>query len=448
MNMMQVYNRLPIALQNVAVSFEGYRIQKARYDLVFDRTFREFMSRNDWTYERKCEYRDVQLKKMVKHCYESVPYYKKTFDEYGIDYRSINHLDDLKKLPIIDKSVIKDNYNDFFSTRFKKRNLVLLHTSGTTGSGFTFYQNKEANAAVWAHVWRGNYNIGLERGLWCGYFGGRSIVPKLQNNPPYYRINKPGRQIMFSSFHMRPEVFQEYYEVLNKFKPQWIQGYPSSVIPFVSYMEENGLRLNYKPKVVTLSSENISLYNVEKIYRILGTYPMQNYAQSEAVATFRQTLDRRMFVIEDFSAVELLPTGERNLHVVVGTTLSNYAMPFLRYNMKDLVTFRQVSEGREILTLDGREEDSVKLRNGGVLRNLSMIFDRQINIIESQVIQKSLDLLEFRVVKNVHFSIKDEEKLHYDITDTLAGHIEYSVVYVKNIEKTKSGKIKFIISEL
>ena len=326
--------------------------------------------------------------------------------------------------------------------------MILQHTSGTSGSGFSFYQNKEANAAVWAHVWRGNHNIGLERGMWCGYFGGRSIVPKMQNKSPYYRLNKPGKQIMFSAFHMRPEVLHEYYQVLNRFQPQWIQAFPSSILPLVGYMEENNLRLNYVPAVLTLSSENISSYNVEKLYRILGVYPMQNYAQSEAVATFRQQLDRRMFVVEDFSAVELLPEKGTDLCRVVGTSLSNYAMPFLRYDMKDLVTYRQVAEGREILTLDGREEDDIKLKDGGSLRRLDFIFKDQSNITEAQIVQKSLDLVEFHIVKNAHYTLKDEKQLNQDIKSYLAGRIDYKIIYVNQIEKTKSGKMKFIISEI
>lgn len=448
MNMMQIYDRLPVFLQNVAVSFEGYRIQKTRYDDTFDKVFQEFMSRNDWSYEQKCEYRDQQLQKIVRHCYETVPYYKRTFDEYGIDFESIRNLDDLHKLPIITKQTVRENYEEFFSTAYERKELISQHTSGTSGSGFTFYQNKEANAAVWAHVWRGNHNIGLERGTWCGYFGGRSIVPKLQDKPPYYRINKPGKQIMFSAFHMRPDVLQEYYEVLNHFQPEWIQGFPSSILPLVSYMEEKGVKLNYTPKVITLSSENVAQYNIDKIFRVLGTYPIQNYAQSEAVATFRQTPDKRMFVVEDFSAVELFPEGEGDLCRVVGTTLSNYAMPFLRYDMKDLVTYRKVREGREILTLDGREEDDIKLKNGGTLRRLDFIFKDQGNIVETQIVQKSLDLVEFRVVKGGNYSEKDESKLNHDIKEYLAGHIGYKIVYVNHIEKTKSGKMKFIVSEL
>lgn len=448
MNIMQIYDRLPIFLQNAAVSFEGYRIQKSRYNVTFERVFQEFMNRNDWSYEQKCEYRDLQLQKMVKHCYETVPYYKKTFDKYGIDYRDIKYLDDLQRLPIITKQTVKENYIDFFSTAFDKKELISQHTSGTSGSGFTFYQNKEANAAVWAHVWRGNYNIGLERGTWCGYFGGRSIVPKSQNKPPYYRINKPGKQIMFSAFHMRPDVLQEYFEVLNYYQPQWIQAFPSSLLPLVSYMEEKSLKLNYIPKVITLSSENVAQFNVEKIYRILGAYPMQNYAQSEAVATFRQTLDRRMFVVEDFSAVELVPEGKDNLCRIIGTTLSNYAMPFLRYDMKDLVTYRQVKEGREILSLDGREEDDIKLKNGGTLRRLDFIFKDQGNIVEAQIVQKSLELLEFHIVKGSNYTKADENKLNEDIQEYLAGNIAYRIIYVEKIEKTKSGKMKFIVSEI
>lgn len=449
MNVMQIYDHLPIFLQNFAVSFEGYRIQKMRYDAVFREIYQDFMERNDWDYERKCEYRDNQLRKMVRHCYETVPYYRKVFNEYGINYEEIKHLDDLQRLPVINKQIVKANYDDFFSSKYKnKRNLILQHTSGTSGSGFSFYQNKEANAAVWAHVWRGNHNIGLERGMWCGYFGGRSIVPKMQNKGPYYRINKPGKQIMFSAFHMRPEVLHEYYQVLNRFQPQWIQAFPSSVLPLAGYMEENSLRLNYVPAVLTLSSENISLYNVEKLYRIFGVYPMQNYAQSEAVATFRQQLDRRMFVVEDFSAVELLPEKGTNLCRVVGTSLSNYAMPFLRYDMKDLVTYRQVAEGREILTLDGREEDDIKLKDGGSLRRLDFIFKDQSNITEAQIVQKSLDLVEFHIVKSTHYTLKDEKQLNQDIKSYLAGRIDYKIIYVNQIEKTKSGKMKFIISEI
>ena len=84
MNLMKIYNRLPAWCQTLAVSLEGWRIQKRRYDALFEKQYQDFMSRNDWTYEQKCAYRDSQLQKMVKHCSETVPYYRNLMEEKGV----------------------------------------------------------------------------------------------------------------------------------------------------------------------------------------------------------------------------------------------------------------------------------------------------------------------------------------------------------------------------
>ena len=448
MNLMKVYNRLPAWCQTLAVSLEGLRIQKRRYDTLFEARYQDFMSRNDWTYEQKCAYRDAQLRKMVKHCYETVPYYRKQFDKLKIDYRQIKGLDDLSILPILDKQTIREYYEEFFSESYERAGLIEQHTSGSTGTGFSFYQNREAHADVWAHVWRGNHNIGLDRNMWCAYFGGRSIVPPGRKRGPCYRINYPGKQIMFSIYHMNDNSFEQWVKALNKYQPPWIQGYPSALVPFAAYLERSGRRLRYVPKVITLSSENVSWAQEDYINRIFGVYPMQNYAQCEAVATFRQRLDRRIFVDEDFAAVEFIPADDSGMCRIVGTTLSNYAMPFLRYDTKDLATWRLTEEGREILTLDGRDEDDIRLRDGGSIRRLSRVFQDQLHITEAQIIQRSLDQVAFHVVRSPLYSEEDERRLEQAISGYLTDRIGWEIVYVEQLRRNKNGKVKFIISEL
>lgn len=448
MGLMGIYNKLPAWCQTLAVSLEGLRIQKKRYDGLFEQQYQDFMSRNDWTYEQKCAYRDAQLRKMVRHCYETVPYYHDLFDRLNIDYRDIRTQDDLKCLPILDKQTIRAHYDEFFSNAFKREDLVEQHTSGSTGTGFSFYQNREANAAVWAHVWRGNHNIGLRRDMWCAYFGGRSIVPPSRKTGPCWRINYPGKQIMFSIYHMNDSNFDRWVKVINKHRPPWIQGYPSALLPFAAYLEKTGQRLSYTPKVITLSSENVSRPQQDYLHRIFGVYPMQNYAQSEAVATFRQRLDRRIFVDEDFAAVEFIPDGENGLCRIIGTTLRNYAMPFLRYDTKDLATWRETVEGREVLTLDGRDEDDIRLPDGGCVRRLTRVFHDQPRVVESQIIQKSLDRVEFHVVKSPDFTTEDEKRLRTAIGGYLEGKIGWEIRWVDKVRRNKNGKVKFIISEL
>jgi len=448
MNRMTIYNKLPAFAQTLAVSLEGFRIQKKRYDGRFEARYRDFMSRNDWTYREKCAYRDQQLRIMVKHCYETVPYYRNLFDSLGIDYRRIRGLEDLGCIPILDKQTVRDHYEEFFSEGWDRSGLIPQHTSGSTGTGFSFWQDPDAQAAVWAHVWRGNHNIGLRRDLWCGYFGGRAIVPPERKRGPYYRINYPGRQIMFSIYHMHDRAFAQWVRVLNRYQPPWIQGYPSALVPFAAYLQRCGQRLNYTPRVITLSSENVSREQEDFLHRIFGVYPMQNYAQSEAVATFRQRQDRRIFVDEDFAAVEFVPAGPDGLCRIVGTTLTNYAMPFLRYDTKDLATWRETEEGREVLSLDGRDEDDIRLRDGGSIRRLSRIFQDQLQISEAQIIQKSLDLVEFHVVRAPDYNPEAEARLEQAIAGYLSGRIGWKIVYVDGLRRNKNGKVKFIISEL
>lgn len=448
MDKMSVYNILPVWLQNVACTIEGIRVKNNKYGKRQQRALPAFMERNNWTYEQKCRYRDQQLQIMIEHCYNHVPYYRKLFERLGIDYHSIKCLDDLKILPILTKSVVKENFKDFLADNIDPKELMFMHTSGTTGSSFHFYYTKDAYAAQWADKKRHDFNLGLTGKEWGAYFGGRSIVPKNKNKPPFYRINYAMKEVLFSAFHLSPSNFENYISGLERFKPEFWHGYPSSMVPLAQYLLDSGKKLSFIPKYIQLSSENVSENQLQKMKEAFGTRPIQGYALAEEVATFREFADGRMFVMEDLSAVELVPVENSLLYRVVGTTLTNYGMPLVRYDTKDLVTFQEVPEGRQILSIDGREEDCVRFKDGTIVRRLSRIFHNQPNVVEAQIVQHSYSLLEFKVVKGHNYSREDEETLHRDIKEYLMGKIGYVIKYVDIIPKTANGKIKFIISEI
>lgn len=123
-------------------------------------------------------------------------------------------------------------------------------------------------------------------------------------------------------------------------------------------------------------------------------------------------------------------------------------MSFLRYDMKDLATWRLTEEGREILTLDGRDEDDIRLRNGGTIRRLSRVFRDQLRIAEAQIIRKSLDLVECHVVKSAGYTAEDEKRLEQAIGGYLTDRIGWKIVYVQQLRRNRNGKVKFLISEI
>lgn len=448
MDIMDVYNCLPVSLQNLACTLEGIRVRRKKYGSLTKKYLPGFMERDGWSYSQKCQYRDKQLQKMIAHCYHHVPYYHQLFDKMGIDYRSIQKLEDLAVLPILNKKIVQEHYKDFIADNVFERDCYHMHTSGTTGSSFKFLYSKEAYAIQWAEEQRYLLSLGVSLQEWSAYFGGRSIVPKNWNTSPFYRVNYAMKEVMFSAWHLCDENYPDYIQGMEKYKPTFWHGYPSSFLALAQYLLDHKIKLSFIPKCIELTSENVTEIQLVKMKEAFGIKPIQGYAQTEEVATFHEQFDGHMYVIEDFSAVEFLPTDEPEVFRVVGTSLNNYAMPFLRYDTKDLIRYRETEKGREILAIDGREEDNIKLRNGGIIRRLSRILSEQSNIVEAQVVQKSLDLIEFRVVKGKNYSASDETVLKNDIVSYLAGRIDCKLVYVNSIPKTKNGKMKFIVSEI
>lgn len=448
MDVMLIYDRLPVWLQNVACTLEGARVNQRKHGKRVQKELKAFMERKDWSYPQLCAYRDEQLAKMVEHCYHHVPYYHDLFDRLGIDYRTIRHLEDLQQLPVLTKDIVRQNFDCLLADNVPKSELMFRHTSGTTGSGFQFYYTKEAFAKQWAEITRHYSSLGIDGTEWAAYFGGRPFVPKTSNRPPFYRINYAMKEVMFSAHHLCPANYPDYIKGLEWRELPFWHGYPSSMLLIAQYMLDHHIRLSYVPKAIMLASEGVTEAQLDKLEQAFGVRPFQGYALTEEVATFWEKRDRRMFVVEDISAVELVPIDDQGTCRVLGTTLNNYGMPFLRYDTKDLVTWQETPEGRQILTLEGRLEDNIKLRNGGVMRRMTFIFKDMKHITETQIVQKSLDLLEFRVVRGEHYGPEDEKLLHREIKAFLQDKIGYTVVYVDSIPKTKGGKMKFIVSEV
>ena len=73
------------------------------------------------------------IKKTVVNCYESIPFYKKSFDEAGFDPYSVETIDDLKNAPFVTKQDLRDAY-PYGMLAVPMRDVREIHmSSGTTG---------------------------------------------------------------------------------------------------------------------------------------------------------------------------------------------------------------------------------------------------------------------------------------------------------------------------
>lgn len=269
----------------------------------------EFESHKDWSRDQLCEWRDEHLRRLIGHAYQTVPYYHSVMDEGGINPDSIKTADDLAKLPLLTKDMIKADPASFVSSKVKGMDILHMHTSGTTGSSFQFDSTVGCQQAQFACFWRYYRQHGLTLDTWQAQFSSRSAVPKRVTNPPFWRIDKPGRRYYMSAFHESPANLKNYHDIIAEKRFEWISGYPSLMTLLAQWMNERDLRFDFV-RAVTCGAENLLDYQADAMKRAFGVRPVQTYGQTENVAIFSEQPDGRILVDEDFSVVEFLPEEE------------------------------------------------------------------------------------------------------------------------------------------
>lgn len=451
MNLERIYLRLPVPLQNLGCTLEGFRIQQKRYGSGFRRELAEAERRSALSHDAVCELRDRRLRAFLRHCATTVPYYQNLFREIGVQPDDIRGIDDLKVLPVLTKSTVQERGSEFVSTAAKSYSCELIHTSGTTGGGLHLLATREAIQEQWAIWWRYRRWHGIQPGTWCAYFGGRSLVPAAQATPPFWRKNFAGRQLFFSAYHLTPGNLRLYAEELRRVRLRWLHGYPSLLALLAAFIVDSKFDLGYQPQWVTIGAENLLPHQAELMQRAFGVCPIQHYGMAEAVANISQCRSGNLHVDEDFSCVEFV--GEDAERKVVGTNLSNYATPLLRYDAQDMVCIadRRCAcglPGRLVDSIDGRQEDYVVLKNGARVGRLDHIFKDMVRVREAQILQQEPGNIRLRIVRGLGYGDADEKQLRSEFVQRLGAGTGVEIDYVDQLPRTRSGKLRFVVSEM
>lgn len=453
MTVEDVYKSLPITLQHMACSIEGWRLSKRRYDEEF-RAISGAL--NERPISSSSEAKELKQSRLRTHVEAALrcPFWKERFDRHGVNASVENLEDELKKLPVLTKAEVQDRAAAIRNTALDKNGLLLSHTSGTTGSGLVFPETPTAERERWAVWWRYRAWHGLTQDMWCGYFGGRSVVPLTQSAPPFWRLNYPGRQILFSGYHLSPAAAGAYLDALDKHSPPWLHGYPSLLSLIAGYLLERGKPLKKTPTVVTTGAENLLPQQKQLMQRAFGCPVRQHYGQAESVANISECPDGHLHVDEDFSLVELLPVDEQSdVCKIVGTNWSNPAFPLIRYDTGDHVRLLIESpscrmSGRVVESIDGRKEDYVVLPSGVRLGRLDHIFKDLTQIREAQIYQPERNRIILKIVKREGFGPDDERRLLDEAYKRVGREMAIKVEYVPALERSRTGKLRFVVSEV
>ncbi len=448
----KIYPKLPSFLQDISLSIESKRIAERRYSSGFHDKLHQISQRAKLPLDELKAYQINALWANLVMAYEKTNFYHSLFDQAGFDPFRFHDPDELKKLPVQNKSTIKENFQSIVNKLYPGQEF-LAHTSGTTGSGFVFPLTVDAEHHQWATWWRYRKNLGISLTSWCSVFGGRTIVPLKNKKPPFWKVLPGLSQISYSMYHLNPSNVKDYVKELNRRKTEWIHGYPSTISHLASLMKEQNLQLDFRVKTITTGAENLLDHQRQLISDVFGAEPYQHYGLAEPVANISECEFRKLHVDEDYSYVELLlvPGSGKKMRII-GTSLTNEVLLFLRYDTNDIVTLAENQScpcgrnGRIIESIDGRQEDFLTLKNGTRVGRLDHILKDQVNIVEAQIRQEKSGRILFYIVKSQAYLPEDEGNLLKEIKLRLDSN-DFEIIYTDQIEKSANGKLRFVVSE-
>ncbi len=456
----KIYSLAPIALQNVMASVQGWKIHRIRYGCSAHWQANQILERNEkYSLDILREKQFQQFLTFLNHCYRFSPYYRRKFKKIGLRPEDIQRPDDICHIPITPKEDFRANTNDFFTHKIR-HGMIAVHTSGTTGSPLTVYFSRRDIAWRFSFLERCRRWAGVRIGQRRASFTGQMIIPARQVKPPFWRFNRPGNQLLFSSYHLAPENLPAYVEALERFQPEIVDGYPSSIHILSQQIEQDGKIGMINPRAILVSAETVFPHQRAVIERAFQCKIYNQYASSEGAPFVSECREGRLHVHLDSGLIEVLRPDGSSVQVgeggqMVVTSFDTHITPLLRYAIGDMAIPAHESSQCPcglpfpfVEALVGRVDDVLYSPDRGYVGRLDTVFKELPNsIIEAQIIQRSPDRISLRLVPDKkRFTPEHVNMILGEMRKRLGSMVAISVEEVPFIPRMANGKMRPVIN--
>lgn len=446
MNKEKVLRRLPYFVQNLLVTAFNVKQYKIRHSGKYY-FYKDYYKKVEKMSELELQ-EEVNKKKVefLNYATQNSSWYKNYKDKELIEF------------PILLKEHVINNLNKI-QTISEKEGKVSL-TGGTTGASmkviYTHQDVQERFAII--DYFRAKYGYSL--GKKTAWFSGKNLVTQQDIKKGicshYDFINKIR---FYSTFLINEKNFDIYWKSLNKFQPEFIVGFPSSVFEICQIAKSKGLKYSGNVKVFFPTAETVLSEHRQVISEILGCKLVDQYASSEGAPLILEC-DAGHLHIHPLTGIfevvddNLKPTQSGQMLV---TSFTTHGTPLIRYRIGDSITLSDSSIQCKcgsifplVDSIEGRTNDYILSPTHGKvnLGNISNSTKNTEGIICFQLIQDKIDHIEVKLVVNSNFSSNQELNFISALRERIGNDIQLSINYVENIPKEKSGKFRIVKNTL
>jgi phenylacetate-CoA ligase len=290
--------------------------------------------------EQLRELQDEKLRRLVRHAFRSVPYYRARMQERGLHPEDVRGQEDLAKLPVLTRADIRKHlYFDIMQEGVSQGDLLKVNMSGRAGEPFMTFVDRDALEFRWAAALRFRDWTGYRFGqpvarFWSEGLGFSEVqAEKLQTDARH------SNRLLLPAFRLAEAELEHSIHALNKHKPTLIEG-PTEVLEAVAEQLARTGGLEHQPKAVLVHGQELTAASRAALAAAFSCSVFDLYRSGEFadVASEPGTQEGLLVAAEGY-IVELLAGGRPAQPGEEGevfiTDLNNRCMPFLRYATGD-----------------------------------------------------------------------------------------------------------------
>ena len=372
---------------------------------------------------------------IFRRAYDKSPFYHKLYTEEGIRKEDITCLEDIKKLPVITKDMVKKHADEMLTV--PRWQVIRANTSGTTGTPLKIYES-------WPSIWWTQAYTYCSRKR-DGFTYGQPLVSlrgHLNRNQTSLKIHL-SNTLFLSSYNINSNTVEQYYKKIVTFRPIAIEGYPSSLYSLALFLKDAELELNIP--ITFTSSETLLDYQRDLIEERLGTEIYDRYSMTERTIFLVESHNHAgYYEAPGFSINEYIDDGE------ICTSLINDAFPLIRYRSNDIMEMAKSSEENPpiiVKKIEGRKDDYVICKDGSLVTRIDFIESGQ-HIKACQWVQEEKGEVIVYIVPDENFT---EADAYFVKNETLKRvgfdnmEVSTKIVGIEDLIYTQRGKFKLIV---
>lgn len=418
--------------------------------------------------EEQTLYQERLLRRIIKHAYRHVPYYRDLFDGLRLKPSDIRRLSDLDKIPTLTRDTLRTQFKRLEATNSRRFRPQVLCTSGTTGQRIQFLVDRPSNVLEFVYYWR-HWN-------WAGYrLGDRfaefsSVFFSKDEDKarlPTCRQRLTNR-LLLNSGVMSHATVRDYVTAIRRHRPLFLKGLPSVLYYFSLFLRQQGVD-DISFKAVFSTGEILAPRFRKLIEETLGCKVYDSYGHMERTVAVSECPRGGLHINPDYGVLELVRHDELQAEFadtpcdgpayparVVGTSLYNFSMPLLRFDVGDIVLVepkRGCACGRQfplVGAVSGRRSEVIMTPEGKVITATFLVFEDVPDILEGQIVQESLDGLRIRIVTAPSFTKSAEARLKARLQTLVGPAMKIAVERCESRELLRggTGKVRTVVSEL